>query len=94
MLTQNVPTSSNAASLGDVITHHEELWCVVRIVESSTWFEDATESYILEEKYAELRNTETKEVGFKYFLQIKHPFPKPVEGNPQKGLNPLIWRKF
>lgn len=86
--------SVNQASLGELITHEEELWYVVRVVESSTWFEDTQESYILEEKYVELRHTITKEVGFKYFLQVKHPFIKSPEGNLQKGLDPKIWRKF
>lgn len=93
MSTPNVQLTSNEASLGQLITHDEELWYVVRVVESSTWFEDAEESYILEEKYVELRNTETKEVGFKYFLQVKHPFIK-IHDNIRKGLDPRIWRKF
>lgn len=93
MSTQSVQ-NSNTASLGELITHNEELWWVVRIVESSTWFEDEQESYLLEEKYAELRNCTSKEVGFKYFLQVKHPFPKSPENNIQRGLDPRIWRKF
>ena len=82
---------STQAQLADTLELDGQVWYVVRVVESTTWFQDSEESYLLEEKYVELRSFQTGEVGFKVFSQRKHPGPT-IDGRP--GLNPKIWRKM
>lgn len=85
------PATDSAAELGATIVHDEQEWFVVRIVESTSLFQTSEECYLLDEKYAELRQVQTGEVGFKMFSQIKHQC---VQYEDRRGLDPKIWRKF
>lgn len=77
------------------VTEHEGRQCVVvRMNDSTTWFEEPGkdgESYLCVEHYAELRDLDTREVSFKIFSQTKHPFAK-LEG--RRGLDPRIWKRL
>lgn len=80
--------------IGSLVDHEGKLCVVVRMNDSTTWFQepgDDGESYLLEERYAELRDIETREVSFKIFSQQKHLFTK-IDG--RRGLDPRIWKRI
>lgn len=85
---------STQIALGSIITHEDREWLVVRMVDSTTFFQTPEEAYLLEEKYAELRHVDTNEIAFKMFSQMKHPFNFKVAHPTVKGLDPSVWRKF
>lgn len=84
---------STQVELGSIIEHEGSPHVVVRITDSTTWFQEPGEdgeSYLLEEKYVELREVYSNQVGFKILTEIKHPFTK-LEG--RHGLDPRIWKR-
>ena len=88
------PPLNNAAEIGQLIHYDETVWLVVRIVESTSFFETAEgECYLLEEKYAELRHISSSAIAFKTFSQIKHPFTK-APHVVQRGLDPKVWKRY
>lgn len=81
---------SNTTEVGQTIEQDSQLWDVVRVVECTSLFTDEEGSYILHERYVELRNQTTREVGFKILSETKNA----ADHLTTKGLDPRVWRKF
>jgi hypothetical protein len=81
---------STSAQIGSKILHDGMKCDVQRIVHSWTLFQDAKETYILEEQYAQVLS-ETGKIIFLTFSQTKHPFQNT---DHVKGLDPKVWKPF
>jgi hypothetical protein len=84
---------STSTKLGSVITHEGKPHFVVRMVESDTLFETETGCYILHEQYAELRTEDGSVVFLPPFVAYRTEFLKDPTVK-QKGLDPVVWRRF
>lgn len=86
---------SSPVELGSLLQHNGRECLVVRIVESSTLFEDPEtgKCSIVEEQYAELRTADGQVEFMPPVKCLVHEFTKP-ETVKIKGVNSNVWRKF
>lgn len=86
---------STSAAVGEIINFNNKRALVVRVVDSSTLFQDAStegqeDCYILVEKYAELRVEGSNEPAFLVFNSSRHETTTP---ELLKGLDPKVWKR-
>lgn len=84
---------STSWQLGQLVNFEGKECYVVRIVASSTLFEEPGKSYIVEETYAELRSADGTVIFPPSFTTLTHEFEKDSQIK-HKGVDPRVWRRF